>query len=54
MFISGLTASSVVRIKLFTLDNRFIIRKIGRLSDNDQQAVKQRLLQLFDHIDFHR
>jgi mRNA interferase MazF len=28
---SGLIASSVVRMKLFTLDNRFIIRKIGHL-----------------------
>lgn len=47
---SGLTAPSVVRMKLFTLDNRFIIRKIGQLSDNDQKMVKQSLSQIFDYL----
>ncbi len=47
---SGLMAPSVVRMKLFTLDNRFIIRKIGRLSNGDQNRVKQRLRQLFDYL----
>jgi mRNA interferase MazF len=47
---SGLNAPSVVRMKLFTLDNRFIIRKIGRLSDNDQKTVKQSLSQIFDYL----
>ena len=47
---SGLTAPSVVRMKLFTLDNRFIIRKIGHLSDSDQKKVKQSLSQLFDYL----
>jgi len=47
---SGLTAPSVVRMKLFTLDNRFIIRKIGQLSDNDQTTVKQNLSQIFDYL----
>jgi mRNA interferase MazF len=47
---SGLTAPSVVRMKLFTLDNRFIIRKIGQLSDSDQKKVKQSLSQLFDYL----
>ncbi|MBN2059150.1 MAG: type II toxin-antitoxin system PemK/MazF family toxin [Deltaproteobacteria bacterium] len=47
---SGLTAPSVVRMKLFTLDNRFIIRKIGHLSDNDQKKVKQSLSQIFDYL----
>ena len=40
---SGLTAPSVVRMKLFTLDNRFILRKIGHLSKSDRQNVKQSL-----------
>ena len=48
--LSGLTAPSVVRMKLFTLDNRFIIRKIGHLSKNDQKQVKQSLLQIFDYL----
>lgn len=47
---SGLTAPSVVRMKLFTLDNRFIIRKIGQLSKKDQNQVKQSLSQLFDYL----
>jgi len=47
---SGLAASSVVRMKLFTLDNRFIIRKIGQLSKKDQNQVKQSLSQLFDYL----
>jgi len=47
---SGLTAPSVVRMKLFTLDNRFIIRKIGQLSDKDQKMVKQSLSQIFDYL----
>ena len=47
---SGLTATSVVRMKLFTLDNRFIIKKIGRLSDSDQTKVKQSLSLIFDYL----
>jgi len=47
---SGLTAPSVVRMKLFTLDNKFIIRKIGQLSDSDQNKVKQSLSQIFDYL----
>jgi len=47
---SGLTASSVVRMKLFTLDNRFILRKIGHLSNTDCEHVKQSLSQIFDYL----
>lgn len=47
---SGLTAPSVVRMKLFTLDNRFILRKIGHLSEKDQNNVKQTLSQLFGYL----
>ncbi len=46
----GLTAPSVVRMKLFTLDNRFIIGKIGQLSKNDQKQVKQSLYRLFAYL----
>jgi len=48
---SGLTEPSVVRMKLFTLDNRFIIKKIGRLSDSDQKKVTQSLSQIFDYLE---
>lgn len=47
---SGLTAPSVVRMKLFTLDNRFIIRKIGHLSGRDEKKVKRSLSQIFDYL----
>ena len=47
---SGLAAPSVVRMKLFTLDDRFILRKIGHLSKADQSRVKQSLLKTFDYL----
>ena len=47
---SGLNAPSVVRMKLFTLDNRFILRKIGRLSKSDQMQVKQSLTTIFNYL----
>jgi len=36
---TGLTAYSVVRMKLFTLDHQLILRKIGKLSTTDSQQV---------------
>ena len=47
---SGLSAPSVVRMKLFTLDNRFILRKIGHLSKSDQNKVEQNLSKLFPYL----
>lgn len=43
---AGLPAPSKVRMKLFTLDNRLIIKKIGGLSVKDQKAVKNNLQKL--------
>ena len=43
---SGLTAPSKVRMKLFTLDSRLIIKKIGMLIDSDKKAVKKALQSL--------
>ena len=43
---AGLPSPSKVRMKLFTLDNRFIIKKIGALSAKDQKAVKKSLQEL--------
>lgn len=37
----GLAQPSVVRFKLFTLDNRLIARRIGRLGDEDRRAVQK-------------
>ena len=36
---AGLTAPSKVRMKLFTLDNRLIVKKIGMLNNKDRKAV---------------
>jgi mRNA interferase MazF len=35
----GLSKPCVVRLKLFTLDNRLIVRRIGRLADSDKDCV---------------
>jgi len=40
---AGLKSPSKVRMKIFTLDSRLIIRKIGRLSSQDRVAVKNSL-----------
>lgn len=36
---AGLSAASVVRVKLFTLDHRFVLRRAGKLSSRDGKAV---------------
>ncbi len=40
---AGLPAASVVRMKLFTLDHRFVLRKTGRLAMADVKSVQQAL-----------
>jgi mRNA interferase MazF len=40
---AGLPHASVVRMKLFTLDERFVIRRAGRLAETDRQAVQRSL-----------
>ena len=43
---AGLPAASVVRMKMFTLDNNFVAGKAGRLSKTDQAQVEQNLTAL--------
>ena len=43
---AGLEAPSVVRMKLFTLDHRFILRTIGHLGEDDRKAVAASLVAL--------
>lgn len=43
---AGLAAASLVRMKLFTLDNRFILRRLGRLAAADRKAVATALKRL--------
>jgi mRNA interferase MazF len=40
---AGLPHPSVVRAKLFTLDGRFVLRRLGGLSQRDRAAVRGRL-----------
>ncbi len=44
---AGLKVDCRVRLKLFTLDNRLISRRIGRLGDDDLRAVAA---SLSDHL----
>ncbi len=43
---AGLPAPSKIRMKLFTLDSRLVIKKAGVLSIEDQVALKKNLQQL--------
>jgi mRNA interferase MazF len=36
---AGLSTPCVVRLKIFTLDNRLIIKRIGKLGGEDQERV---------------
>ena len=47
---AGLTAPSVIRMKLFTLDNQLILRKVGCLSKRDQTQLKKGLSELFGYL----
>jgi mRNA interferase MazF len=44
---AGLHAASMVRMKLFTLDNRLILRIMGHLAAADQRAVAAVMQKLF-------
>lgn len=44
---AGLPSASIVRMKLFTLDNQLILRKAGKLANTDQQTVVNNLNKLF-------
>jgi len=40
---AGLANASVIRMKIFTLDERFVLRKAGRLTETDRLAVSKNL-----------
>lgn len=44
---AGLPAPSIIRLKLFTLDHRLILGKLGQLASTDQTLVEQHLRSLF-------
>jgi len=43
---AGLPAPSIVRMKLFTLDHRLVIRKAGKLAAADRRKVNATLVRL--------
>lgn len=45
---AGLKAKSIVRMKLFTLDDALVIKQIGKLSSKDINLVKKSLQQLLN------
>ena len=45
---AGLKAKSIIRMKLFTLDDALVIKKIGSISTSDRHKVQQSLQQLFN------
>lgn len=47
---AGLSAPSMVRMKLFTLDERLILRKVGALSVKDAKSVASALKKLFSGV----
>ena len=40
---AGLTTASLVRLKIFTLDNRFIARRLGTLGSVDRTSVTNQI-----------
>lgn len=40
---AGLQCPCIVRLKLFTLDNRLLLRRAGKLGKNDREAVWSKL-----------
>ena len=45
---AGLPSASVVRMKLFTLDDQLVIRRAGFLAENDRRTVMATLQQLLN------
>lgn len=48
---AGLAVPCVVRMKLFTLDNRLILRRIGRLGGSDAGRLSGSVLRLLGEAD---
>ncbi|QQR82024.1 MAG: type II toxin-antitoxin system PemK/MazF family toxin [Deltaproteobacteria bacterium] len=47
---AGLSSPSVVRMKLFTLDHRLVVSKIGTLSEKDRKEIRASLTQALGDI----
>ena len=51
LVVAGLPKPSVIRMKLFTLDHRFIIDSIGTLSSKDQKTVRKMIQVVLNGLD---
>lgn len=47
---AGLQASSVIRMKLFTLDDRLILRRIGTLASGDRSHLADSITKLMHDL----
>jgi mRNA interferase MazF len=45
---AGLSKASVIRMKFFTLDHRFILETIGSLAPKDQKTLQKTIKSMFD------
>lgn len=43
---TGLPAASIIRFKMFTLDHRLILGRLGKLAEVDRNHVKQKLKEI--------
>lgn len=46
---AGLHTPCMVRLKLFTLDNRLLLRQLGHLSEADREGIVEHLLRYVAH-----
>lgn len=47
---AGLKKASVIRMKLFTIDHKLIIERLGTLSKKDQQSLHKMTKLIFDNF----
>lgn len=47
---AGLTKASVIRMKIFTIDNRLILDTLGDLAIKDRRAIRKNLTILFGNL----
>lgn len=41
---TGLKTDCVIRYKIFSLDERIVLKKIGKISENEQKLIKENLV----------
>lgn len=47
---AGLSKPSIIRMKIFTIDNRLILYSSGILSQKDQNILRKRIKSLFEDV----